>query len=181
METDLSSFFSVFSSFPFSEIVRLLSATPHLTLVNAFHGKLFLLPLFFHSFHLRIRVDASLRDDDPGLGDFQYERCGSRTYWWLNFRMDRIGRRCRYRKTYNGILIFIHAGTVSRGAAYLLGFLTPFSLRISIFGHMDDPAGGPAGRVFLELAFFSTGFPEWWFYRGASLRLPVRRNWLPAF
>lgn len=57
-------------------------------------------------------------------------------------------------------MIFIHAGTVSFEAAYLRSFLTSFSLRISIFGHMDDPAGGPVGRVFPELAFFSAGFPE---------------------
>ena len=51
-------------------------------------------------------------------------------------------------------MIFIHAGTVSFEAAYLLSFLTSFSLRISIFGHMDDPAGGPVGRVFSELDLF---------------------------
>lgn len=57
-------------------------------------------------------------------------------------------------------LFFVQAGTSSRKAAYLLSFLTSFSLRISIFGHMDDPAGGPVGRIFPELAFFSAGFPE---------------------
>ncbi len=55
-------------------------------------------------------------------------------------------------------MIFIHAGTVSFEAAYLLSFLTSFSLRISIFGHMDDPAGGPVGRVFPELAFLVPAF-----------------------
>ena len=42
---------------------------PHLTPVNAFHGKSFLLRLLFHSFHLRIQVDASLWNDDLGFGD----------------------------------------------------------------------------------------------------------------
>ena len=55
---------------------------------------------------------------------------------------------------------FIHAGTVSFEAAYLLGFLRSFSLRISVFGHMDDLAGGPAGRVFPELDFFSASFSK---------------------
>ena len=46
------------------------------------------------------------------------------------FLRDGIWRRRRYRKTYNGILIFIHAGTASCEDAYLLFFLTPISLRI---------------------------------------------------
>jgi len=57
-------------------------------------------------------------------------------------------------------MIFIHTGTASCEAAYLLVFLRSFSLRISVFGHTDYPAGGLAGRIFPELAFFSAGFPE---------------------
>ena len=60
-------------------------------------------------------------------------------------------------------------------------------MRISIFGHMDDPAGGPVGRVFPELDFFSTGFPdldisgrETWQQDVLPIEFPEGWNWATA-
>lgn len=106
-----------------------------------------------------------------GFWNFWQGRHGSRTYRWLNFRWDSFWKRQGCRRTYNGILIFIHAGTASRKTAYLLGFLRSFSLRISVFGHIDDLARGPAGRVFPELDLFQyrlSGFWNFWQGRHGS-------------